>query len=535
MLCGSAFVAAARSPYKHRVYLLAIDLGTSGPKVALVSDNGDIAASATRAIQTHFVPPHGAEQDPEEIWDAILDAIDEVLRRASVPPAEIEGITCASQYFSIVPVDREARPLDRLILWMDTRGAPWTRSLYEHHAEAFPTWVDVHGMVPLPSGIDSLSHMLWVRHERPELYARTHKFLEPVDYVTARLSGECVSSLCTAFPLLLTDNRDLSRCEYAPELLAMAGIDREKLAGLVAPNRCIGSLRPQLAQRLGLEPGTRIFSGVNDTQAVSVGTATFRGTGGINIGTTCQVLAHVPDKRADFENEILSMPSPIAGRYMAMAENGLGAKTLDHFLRNIVFASDALADHAAANPFAGVDAAVESVAPGSDGLLFLPWLNGSSSPCSDPNARGGFLNLSLRSTRSHLVRAVLEGVAFNLRWLLPAVEKLAETRFDELMFAGGGAVSDAWAQIMADMMNRPVAQLADARHVNNRATAFLGFVELGVLGLDDIDRLCRVRRRYEPRPAHTATYDHLFPQFLAAFERNRPIFGALNGDSGASS
>ena len=212
-----------------------------------------------------------------------------------------------------------------------------------------------------------------------------------------------------------------------------------------------------------------------------------------------------------------------------MAENGLGGKPLEHFLHNIAFAADQLADHATADPFAGVEAAAASVPPGSEGLLFLPWLTGAQAPESAPLVRGGFLNIALHSTRAHMVRAILEGVAFNMRWVLPAVEDFVEQRFDELLFAGGGAVSDAWAQIMADVLDRPIAQLADPRYVNNRATAFLAFVELGVLGLDDIGTLCRVTRRYVPRAAHRAVYDAQFGQFVAAFERTRPIFEALNG------
>ena len=172
---------------------------------------------------------------------------------------------------------------------------------------------------------------------------------------------------------------------------------------------------------------------------------------------------------------------------------------------------------------------MDSVAPGSDGLLFLPWLTGAQAPVGDPMVRGGFLNLSLHTTRAHMVRAILEGVAFNMRWVLPAVESFAEQRFDELLFSGGGAGSDAWSQIMADVTGKPVAQLADARYVNNRATAFLAFVELGVLTLDDIDKLCRIKRRYAPRPEHRDRYDGMFAQFVAAFEQNRPIFEALNG------
>lgn len=512
------------------MHILSIDLGTSGPKVALVGESGDLAATATRSVHTLMLPPDGAEQDPDEIWAAVLSAAKEVLRGAGRAVDTVAGITCDGQYFSIVPVDRDIRPTMNLILWMDGRGRTESQNIYARHADAFETWLEIHGMMPLPSGTDSLSHILYVQERCPQVHARTHKYLEPVDFIIAKLTGACTATICSAFPLLLTDNRDLARCEYDARLIGLAGVDASKLPELVPVNARAGRLRAEVAAELGLPPSTPVFAGVNDTQAAAIGTGTFRGThGAINVGTTSQVLAHVSGKKSDLAHALLSMPSPIAGRHMLMAENGLGGKPLDHFLRNVAFATDRLADHAAADPFAGVDGAVHSVPPGSAGLLFLPWLTGSQAPDTNPNARGAFLNLSLHSTRAHMVRAILEGVAFNMRWVLPAVETFVEQRFDELLFSGGGAVSDAWSQIMADVMERPVAQLADARYVNNRATAFLAFVELGVLGLDDIGTLCRIKKRYTPRAAHRAMYDTMFTQFVAAFEQNRPIFEALNG------
>ena len=511
------------------MYIVSIDLGTSGLKVALVSDTGDLAAVASRPVHTHMLPPDGAEQDATEIWAAALSAMKQVLHEAG-GRVEVAGITCASQYFSIVPVDRNIQPTGNLILWMDGRGSAQSLELYGRHPEALATWVDIHGMIPLPTGNDSLSHMLWVQQQRPEIHERTYKYLEPMDFIIAKLTGECSSNMCTAFPLLLTDNRDLSLCTYNQQLIELSGIDASKLAPLIPVGARAGTVRRALAEELGLTASTPVFSGVNDTQAAGIGTGTFQANrGAFNLGTTSQVLAHVGTKKSDLEHAILSMPSGIPGRYMVMAENGLGGKPLDHFLRNVTFASDPLGNHATAEPFAGVDKTVDLSPPGSNGLLFLPWLTGAQAPESHSMTRGGFLNVSLHTTRAHMVRAILEGVAFNMRWVLPNVETFAEQRFEELLFSGGGATSDAWAQIMADVTDRHVAQIHDPRHVNNRGTAFLAFVELGVLGLDDIGKLCRIKRRYTPRPDHRATYDKLFSQFLAAFEQNRPIFEVLNG------
>jgi xylulokinase len=269
---------------------------------------------------------------------------------------------------------------------------------------------------------------------------------------------------------------------------------------------------------------------VNDTHAAAIGTGVYRkGYGAINIGTTCQVLAFVGEMRTDLDNWILSMPSPIPNQYMVMSEVGLGGKPLEHFLTQIAFADDALANHSTADPFANVEKALSSTPAGSGGLLYLPWLAGSQSPRANASMRGGFLNISLETTRARMLRAVLEGVTFSLRWVLPAVERFTDDEFDALQFSGGGAVSAEWAQIMADAMNRPVHQLAEPRFVNNRGTAFLAFEQLGVASLSEVDKVCRIAHTYHPKPENRDVYDRLFEQFVAAWDQNRPIFEALNG------
>ncbi len=511
-------------------YILSIDLGTGGPKVALVADDGSIAASAIRPITTLQLGPDAAEQDPEAIWEAIMSAARQVVREADVSAAAILAVSCTSQYFSIVPIDERGHPVGNMIPWMDGRGGPYAQEIYAAHSEAATRWIELVGMPPLPSGNDSLSHMLFLKHECPEIYERASKLVEPADYVTARLTGRCVSNPCTAFAQLLTDNRRLDAVAYHEDLLRMSGIDREKLPDLVPVGSCLGKLRKEVAEELGLSTDTKVFAGVNDTHAAAIGTGVYlRGRGAINIGTTCQVLAFVDEMRTDLENWILSMPSPIRNRYMVMSEVGLGGKPLEHFLTQIAFADDALANHSTTDPFANLEKALSSTPAGSGELLYLPWLTGSQSPRANASMRGGFLNISLETTRAHMLRAVLEGVTFSLRWVLPAVERFVDESFDALQFSGGGAVSAGWAQIMADVMNRPVHQLAEPRFVNNRGTAFLAFEELGVASLSEVERVCRIGQTHHPKPENREVYDRLFEQFVAAWDQNRPIFEALNG------
>ncbi|MDG2306955.1 MAG: FGGY-family carbohydrate kinase [Candidatus Binatia bacterium] len=508
-------------------YALAIDLGTSGPKVALVGADGHVAAHTNRTVRTRRLPPDGAEQDPKEIWQAIVEAVQQVLGDAGKSPEEIVGVLCSSHYFSLVPVDANGNATTSLLVWNDRRGAAYGTRLVKDDMNALMKWIEIHGA--LPFGTESLSHMLYVKNDLPEAYERTHCFVEPMDFVNARLTGKFTANCCTAFALMLTDNRDLSSLEYDPDLVALSGIDPAKLPKLIPVDSVIGTVLPAIAGELGLSPDTPVFSGINDTQAVTIGTGTYlRGRGGLNVGTTIQVLARAEEKNTDGEYQIVSMPSPIPGDYMSMVEVGLGGRLVEHFLLNVVYATDALGEHTVEDPWAWIDATVRNVAPGSGGLLFLPWLEGAQAPKQSDTMRGGFLNISLETTRAAMLRAVLEGVSYHLRWMLPGVEAFSKQTFDTLYYSGGGAVSDEWAQIMADVTGRPILQLADARQANTRGAAFLVFSRLGLATDDDIDAFCPIRKRYAPRPDAQKIYDHLFEQFILAYEQTEPIYDALN-------
>ena len=205
---------------------------------------------------------------------------------------------------------------------------------------------------------------------------------------------------------------------------------------------------------------------------------------------------------------------------------------MEHFLRQVVYADDALAEHSAEVDSASVEATLAAVAPGSGGLLYLPWLTGSQTPRANPSMRGGFLNLSLESSRAQMLRAVIEGITFSLRWQLPAAEELCGHSFAGLRFSGGGAQSAQWTQAISDIMDRPVHQLAEPRYINNRATALLAFDRLGLASLADVDSFCPVAARFKPRPETRSMYDDLFGAFQIAFEQTKPIFEKLNPKRG---
>lgn len=518
--------------------VLAVDLGTSGPKAAVVSLEGRILATARASVATSFQPDGGVEQDPQAVWSAVKAACASALGSSGTAPGDVLAVICSSQYSSIVPVDARGRPTMNMILWLDKRGATPNLRRLAAAPRRIDTpwqvlrWLRVHGLPPIDGGI-SLTHMRWIKYARPEVYARTAKFLEPMDYLAMCFSGRATANQCTAFMSLVTDNRTLHATEYDARLLRYSTIDREKLPDLVPLDSIVGTVRPEVAAELGLDPGTRVVTGLNDTQCGGIGTGAFEGThAAISVGSTSVMITHVGDRRTDVRHAILSMPSPVPDKYFVMAENGAGGGTLEHFLGNVVYANDRFGELAAADRYALLQRAVDESAPGSAGVLFLPWLAGSIAPASDSRMRGGFLNMGLATTRSHLARAVLEGVALNLRWLKGPVERFAKRSFSHFAFYGGGAESDAWSQIMADVLEAPVHQLAEPQYVTCRGAALLAFQRLGLLGFDEFAPRIAVSRVYEPNPAHRRLYADLSTQLVKAYRATRPIVHAL-GKAGA--
>jgi xylulokinase len=238
---------------------------------------------------------------------------------------------------------------------------------------------------------------------------------------------------------------------------------------------------------------------------------------------------HVPFKKTDVFHLITTMPSALQGRYLFQGDLGNTGKVLDSYLKNFVYHPDAFSNSDQNQDMYALASQIAAEVPaGSEGVLFLPWLNGSYAPSEDPTARGAFLNLSNKSNRAHMTRAVFEGIAMNWRWLRDPVEKLIGRKFDHWRLTGGGAVSDVWAQIMADIVGIPMHRQAEPRNNNIIGVAFLAFNHLGLLDLVDIPKRIKFSRIFEPQEKNRLVYDNLFKQFQAGFKNLKPITHALN-------
>jgi xylulokinase len=322
------------------------------------------------------------------------------------------------------------------------------------------------------------------------------------------------------FASQLIDNRTLGATAYDSELVALAGIDADRLPPLVPVGSAIGPVLGEVAAAVGLAADVPVFTGMTDSCAQAHATGADRtGRVGVAIGTTGVVLSSVDQLGADFDHEVVTMPGLSTERYLVSAENGIAGRSVEHVLEHFVHADDALGSHGSADPFTGFDAALDASPAGSRGVRFLPWLSGSMSPQADPSVRGGFIGVSLDTRRVDLVRAAAEGVAHNLRWLLGPVESFTGQVTTEVVLTGGAARSAAWSQILADVLGRPVHTLHEPGHSGARAAAGWALERLGGGGGDWV----RLDRLYEPDASTAAVHEHAQGQFTTAFDALRPL------------
>ncbi|MCH9682375.1 MAG: FGGY-family carbohydrate kinase [Deltaproteobacteria bacterium] len=520
--------------------ILAIDLGTSGPKVALVTATGTVLGGETAPTTLHLSEGGGAEQDPAQWWSAIVEATQRLHARGLADPGRVVAVGVTSQWAGTVPVDAEGQAVGRAIIWMDSRGARYIDELVGglvklegYAAHKLWTWIRRTGGAPSLVGKEPLSHILFLRHERPEQYEAAAKLLEPKDYLVSRLTGRAIATYDSIALHWVTDNRDIDRVDYDPALLKLAGLTRDKLPSLCGATDVVGPLLPKVARALGLPPEAVVVGGTPDVQSAAVGSgAVADGQAHVYLGTSSWLSCHVPFKKTDLRNNMASLPSALPGRYFVANEQETAGACLSWLRDNLVHADDALQTPDAPDDFfARLDRAASSSQPGAGGVMFTPWLYGERCPIADHTVRASFLNLSLTSTRADMLRAVLEGVALNSRWLLGAVERFVGHRLDPIRVIGGGARSALWCQIYADVLDRRIEQVEDPLQCNARGAALIASLGLGLIDAESIPKHVGVAARFSPRAEHRHVYDRHFDEFRVVYRRTRAIYARMHRDA----
>jgi xylulokinase len=518
-------------------FILAIDLGTSGPKVALVSVRGELIGSEFEETQLLLLPEGGAEQSPTEWWQTITKAVKRLLGKNLVSSDKIVAIAITGQWSGTVAVDKNGNALMNAIIWMDARGAPFIKQVVKgavnvegYALDKLFKWIQLTGGVPAHAGKDSIAHILYLKHVQPDIYQHAYKFLEPVDYIGMRLTGQMAATFNSIVLYWLTDNRNINDIPYNNSLIKISTIDPAKLPALKPANSILGTLLSEVAHEWGLREDIQVVMGSPDVHSAAVGSGAVRDyETHLYIGTSSWLTCHVPFKKTDLFHNLAALPSAIPGRYLLTDEQETAGACLQFLRDNVLFHKDELSiGEKPKNAYKLFDQIAERTPPGSGGLLFTPWLYGERAPVDNHLVRGGFFNQSLNTTREHMIRAVFEGVAYNSRWLLHYVEAFIKHPVEAINFVGGGAKSDIWCQIHSDILDRPIRQMKNPIEVNVLGAALLASAALGYLRYDEIGSHVTANRIYTPNPDNRKIYNELFEAYITIYESNKKIYARLN-------
>lgn len=519
--------------------ILAVDLGTSGMKAALVTPQGKVEGWEAEPVRLLITPDGGAEQVPDEWWKAFLAASARLLKKVPGAASRVKAVCCSTQGEGTIPVGKDGKALSNCVLWMDMRGAQHLKNqlggLVNFDGAAIDRimrYIHLTGGMPSMTGKDPAGHMLFIRDTHPEIYTHTYKFLNVLDYMNLRLTGRFVATFDSILTSWVTDNRDPDDIRYDQSLIRMLGIDADKLPEIVPCSEVIGLLRKDVADRLGLPDDVQVVAGSIDTTGSAIGAGAVEDyVMHLYIGTSSWMTAHVPFKKTNVLSSLASVPCAVPGRYLLIALQATAGGNLTYLRDQILYHKDELLQEAEVpDIFKVLDQIAERVPPGSNGVLYTPWIWGERAPVDDKTVRAGLYNLSLHNSREDIIRAFLEGVALNTRWLLKPVEQFLGSKVQRINIVGGGAQSNVWCQIFADVMNVEIHQVADPMYANARGAAWLGAVGVGEINFSDVPQLAKINRVYYPQPGNRALYDGRFKVFTKIYKQMKGVYQQMNAN-----
>jgi xylulokinase len=487
---------------------IGIDLGSSRVKLLALDEEGNALGVTMASYATESRKPGYAEQNPERWWDALRLGMSEMLSRPNLRGAEVVGLGLTGQMHSAVFLDGAGVPVRPALMWSDERAAAETLEIEKRIPRA-----ELVAQTGNRANVSfTAPKIMWVAAHEPEVYEKTRWIVQPKDALRFRLTGEVAGDVSDASATLLFD---LKARTWAPGICDRLGIDPTLLPPLAESETKAGVLREDAARSLGLPAGIAVAVGGADAPAAALGLGLARaedahGTVLISLGTGGQVLAPVAEPRVDPEGRLHGLCHVVPGQWCVMAAILSAAASLDWVVR-LLRVDDP-------NGSRELLAQAAKVAPGSEGLIFVPYLRGERTPHFDPGARGAITGLRVGHGPAELTRAVLEGVAFALAEGLDLMRGIGvEARCG--VVAGGG-VNRLWQQIIADILDLPVA-LGATEHGSARGAALLGAVAGGVIPstADGVPNLPADTRVMEPIPEHVELYKDISATYRKLYGR----------------
>ncbi len=488
--------------------ILAHDLGTTGNKANLFDGDGTLLGSAFAAYPTNYPQPNWAEQNPEDWWAAICRTTRQLLAETGTNAQAIAGVSFSGQMMGCVAVDRAGTALRSCIIWADQRAQGEAEAIAAAYDSNLIYQRSGHRISPAYTA----PKILWLRNQQPELFRQAVYFLMPKDYVVQRLTGAFVTDYSDASGTLLFD---LTQRAWDTALLQALDLSIHCLPALHKSTDIVGYVTRMAAQATGLAPGTPVVIGGGDGACAGVGAGVVEpGTAYCYIGSSAWISSSSTQPVLDPQQRTFTFHHLHPARYCPMGTMQAAGGARDRAWQQL---ADGVID---------LDTAA-AAAPVGNGLLFLPYLLGERSPHWNPAARGAWIGLAMSHQKGAMARAVLEGVALNLRLILDTLR--AQTPgIDAIRLIGGGSKSPLWRQILADCFGLPIYCLALTSEATSWGAAVAGGVGVGLFDWSLAAQRAQVVETVLPQTANGAVYNELAPLFLAAYQALEPLSTKLD-------
>lgn len=528
-------------------YVISYDIGTTGVKSCLfeIGETINLISAAMEGYKLYILPDGGAEQDPEEWWQAMCSTTRTIFENCDVKPEQVEGISFCSQMQGLVLVDRNGVPVHRAFSYMDQRAK---KQIKEGIANGIQiAGANIFKLIPslIITGAVSASvkdpvwKYNWVKENEPENFKKVYKWLDVKEYLIARMTDKFVMTRDSAFGTLLYDIRKGKEC-WSPTICKLLGVNPAHLPEIVNSTDNVGGLTAKAASELGLKEGTAVFGGGGDASLIGVGagsvelgeTHIYNGTSGWvstvvekSVVDASAMIAAIIGAQKDSFNYFAELET--AGKCLEWVKDHLALDEIGIFLNKTDVAESTETVYTSLYDY--LSKVVNEIPAGSSGVIFTPWLHGNRCPFEDPNARGMFFNISLDVGKTELIRSVIEGVCMHMRWFLETQDKKIRTS-SVVRFVGGGALSDVTCQILADITGRTVETVDSPQNVGAVGAAVIMAVGLGII--DDVShakRLIPAKKTFIPNEKNKEVYDRNYEVYKTLYKNNKDAFKALNG------
>jgi xylulokinase len=501
---------------------LGIDIGTSGTKTLAIDGKGKILAQAMATYPAYHPKPLWSEQDPDDWWDATVKTVRAVVKQAKLKPADVKAIGLSGQMHGSVFLDKKNQVIRRALLWNDQRTAAECEEI-EKRAGGRKQLIKMVAN-PALTGFTA-PKILWLRNNEPKNFAKLAKVLLPKDDIRRRLTGEYATEVSDASGMLLLD---VVKRQWSKPLLSKLELDESLFGKCYESEEVTGKLTKETAKLLGLTTDCVVVGGAGDCAAGAIGNGIVRkGVLSTSIGTSGVVFVHSDTPQVDPEGRLHTFCHAVHGKWHMMGVTLAAGGSLQWFRNALCETVAAVAKRSKMDIYDLLTEEAAVTPPGAEGLLFLPYLAGERTPHADPLARGAFVGLTLKHTRGHLVRAILEGVTYSLRDCLAIIEEQG-VAVKQIRASGGGAKSAFWRQMQADVMGKSVVTMA-ADEGPGYGVALLAAVGAGEYKdvVEACDATVKTTSETKTNVAPRKQYDAAFPLYQKLYRSLREDFRAI--------